>query len=150
MDLREVGYDDRDWINLAQDRDRWRAYHMPELQRPEPCCNIHCINLVIRRMRSIKGRRSKKPLPPSSSQPLDLAPGCRGASQTLRKPDGAIEKTAIDWNPQGVRKRGWPRKTWKRSIEEEVERCGKSWKEVKRMVGDRIRWRNFIAALRPT
>ncbi|KAJ4440260.1 hypothetical protein ANN_08399 [Periplaneta americana] len=24
MDLREVGYDDRDWINLAQDRDRWR------------------------------------------------------------------------------------------------------------------------------
>ncbi|KAJ4446735.1 hypothetical protein ANN_13432 [Periplaneta americana] len=26
MDLREVGYGDRDWINLAQDRDRWRAY----------------------------------------------------------------------------------------------------------------------------
>ncbi|KAJ4434217.1 hypothetical protein ANN_22765 [Periplaneta americana] len=26
MDLREVGYDDRDWINLAQDRDRCRAY----------------------------------------------------------------------------------------------------------------------------
>ncbi|KAJ4452284.1 hypothetical protein ANN_03803 [Periplaneta americana] len=26
MDLREVGYDDRDWIDLAQDRDQWRAY----------------------------------------------------------------------------------------------------------------------------
>ncbi|KAJ4444129.1 hypothetical protein ANN_05918 [Periplaneta americana] len=26
MDLREVGYDSRDWINLAQDRDQWRAY----------------------------------------------------------------------------------------------------------------------------
>ncbi|KAJ4447882.1 hypothetical protein ANN_09891 [Periplaneta americana] len=26
MDLREAGYDGRDWINLAQDRDRWRAY----------------------------------------------------------------------------------------------------------------------------
>ncbi|KAJ4447163.1 hypothetical protein ANN_09164 [Periplaneta americana] len=26
MDLREVGYDNRDWINLAQDRDQWRAY----------------------------------------------------------------------------------------------------------------------------
>ncbi|KAJ4434100.1 hypothetical protein ANN_16420 [Periplaneta americana] len=26
MDLREVGYDDRDWIKLAQDRDQWRAY----------------------------------------------------------------------------------------------------------------------------
>ncbi|KAJ4446675.1 hypothetical protein ANN_13372 [Periplaneta americana] len=26
MDLREVEYVDRDWINLAQDRDQWRAY----------------------------------------------------------------------------------------------------------------------------
>ncbi|KAJ4450403.1 hypothetical protein ANN_01827 [Periplaneta americana] len=26
MDLREVGYDDREWINLAQDRNQWRAY----------------------------------------------------------------------------------------------------------------------------
>ncbi|KAJ4450662.1 hypothetical protein ANN_02091 [Periplaneta americana] len=26
MDLREVGYDDREWINLAQDRDQRRAY----------------------------------------------------------------------------------------------------------------------------
>ncbi|KAJ4452005.1 hypothetical protein ANN_03517 [Periplaneta americana] len=26
MDLREVGYDDREWINLAQDKDIWRAY----------------------------------------------------------------------------------------------------------------------------
>ncbi|KAJ4433744.1 hypothetical protein ANN_16055 [Periplaneta americana] len=26
MDLREVGYGDREWINLAQDRDQWRAY----------------------------------------------------------------------------------------------------------------------------
>ncbi|KAJ4448528.1 hypothetical protein ANN_10546 [Periplaneta americana] len=26
MDLREVGYDDREWINLAEDRDQWRAY----------------------------------------------------------------------------------------------------------------------------
>ncbi|KAJ4450601.1 hypothetical protein ANN_02027 [Periplaneta americana] len=25
MDLREVGYDDREWNNLAQDRDQWRA-----------------------------------------------------------------------------------------------------------------------------
>ncbi|KAJ4439682.1 hypothetical protein ANN_07810 [Periplaneta americana] len=29
MDLREVGNDDRDWINLAQDRDRWRSSDWP-------------------------------------------------------------------------------------------------------------------------
>jgi hypothetical protein len=26
MDLREVGWGSVDWINLAQDRDRWRAF----------------------------------------------------------------------------------------------------------------------------
>jgi CRISPR/Cas system-associated protein Cas7 (RAMP superfamily) len=25
MDLREIGFGDVDWINLALDRDRWRA-----------------------------------------------------------------------------------------------------------------------------
>jgi hypothetical protein len=25
MDLREIGWDDMDWIYLAQDRDQWRA-----------------------------------------------------------------------------------------------------------------------------
>jgi hypothetical protein len=25
MDLREVGWDDMDWIDLSKDRDQWRA-----------------------------------------------------------------------------------------------------------------------------
>ncbi|KAJ4431038.1 hypothetical protein ANN_19631 [Periplaneta americana] len=29
MDLRKVGYDGRDWINLAQNRERWLAYGPP-------------------------------------------------------------------------------------------------------------------------
>ncbi|KAJ4436009.1 hypothetical protein ANN_18633 [Periplaneta americana] len=36
MDLREVGYDERDWINLAQDRDRWRAYVRAEMKLRVP------------------------------------------------------------------------------------------------------------------
>jgi hypothetical protein len=34
----------------------------------------------------------------------------RWIGHTLRKPDGAIEKAALEWNPQGVRKRGRPKK----------------------------------------
>ncbi|KAJ4432176.1 hypothetical protein ANN_20792 [Periplaneta americana] len=40
MDLREVGCDDRDWINLAQDRDRWRAY----VEEPSGSLKAICIS----------------------------------------------------------------------------------------------------------
>jgi hypothetical protein len=28
MDLREIGFGGMDWINLAQDRDRWQAMNL--------------------------------------------------------------------------------------------------------------------------
>jgi hypothetical protein len=31
---------------------------------------------------------------------------------TLRKEAGAIEKAALDWNPQGYRRRGRANRTW--------------------------------------
>ncbi|KAJ4436420.1 hypothetical protein ANN_19053 [Periplaneta americana] len=34
--LREVGYDFRDWINLAQDRNRWRAYVRAAMNLRDP------------------------------------------------------------------------------------------------------------------
>ncbi|KAJ4428052.1 hypothetical protein ANN_24066 [Periplaneta americana] len=34
MDLREVRYDDREWINVAQDRDQWRAYVRAAISEP--------------------------------------------------------------------------------------------------------------------
>jgi len=34
---------------------------------------------------------------------------------TLRKKTGAIEKTALNWNPQGYRRRGRPKRTWRRT-----------------------------------
>ncbi|KAJ4448872.1 hypothetical protein ANN_00263 [Periplaneta americana] len=43
MDLREVGYDDRDWINLAQDRDRWRAYQEDRDMTYALFCSVLCI-----------------------------------------------------------------------------------------------------------
>ncbi|KAJ4447787.1 hypothetical protein ANN_09795 [Periplaneta americana] len=36
MDLREVGYDDRGWINLAEDRDQWRAYVRAAMNLRDP------------------------------------------------------------------------------------------------------------------
>jgi hypothetical protein len=37
---------------------------------------------------------------------------------TLRKEAGVIGKTALDLNPQGYRRRGRPKRTWRRTIED--------------------------------
>ena len=37
---------------------------------------------------------------------------CNWIGHTLRKQVGAIEITALDWNPQGYRRRGRPKRMW--------------------------------------
>jgi len=66
---------------------------------------------------------------------------------TLRKEARTIEKTALDWNPQGYRRRGRPKRTWRRTIEDEIRSRGRSWNEVKGTAGDRNAWKLFMNAL---
>jgi hypothetical protein len=40
-----------------------------------------------------------------------------------------------------------PKKTWKRSVVEEAQREGRTWREVKWLAKDRSRWRSFVKAL---
>jgi hypothetical protein len=63
---------------------------------------------------------------------------------TLRKDVGAIEKTALDWNPQGYRTRGRPKRLWRRTIKGEIRGTGRSWNEVKRIAGYRNAWKLFM------
>lgn len=66
---------------------------------------------------------------------------------TLRKPDGAIEKAALRWNPQGERKRGRPRETWRRSVDKELGRAGKTWQDARRIAAGRNDWKTLVEAL---
>jgi len=65
---------------------------------------------------------------------------------TLRKETGSNEKTALDWNPQGYRRRGRPKKTWQRTIEDEI-RSTRSWNEFQGIAGDHNAWKLFMNAL---
>ena len=65
---------------------------------------------------------------------------------TLRKETGAIEKTALDWNPQGYIRWGRPKRTWQRTTGDEI-RSTRSWNEVKGIAGDRNAWKLFMDAL---
>ena len=73
----------------------------------------------------------------------------RWMGHTLRKENNSIPKKALDWNPQGKRTRGRPRLTWRRIREGDVERSGKSWKEIKKIAQDRKEWKGFVGGLYP-
>jgi len=66
---------------------------------------------------------------------------------TLRKGTGATEKTALDWNHQEYRGRSRPKRTWQRTIEDELRSTRRSCNEVKGIAGDRNVWKLFTDAL---
>ena len=52
------------------------------------------------------------------------------AKQILRrKPPSSITRQALTWNPQGKRRRGRPRNSWRRDTEAKLRRQGMTWGE---------------------
>ena len=65
----------------------------------------------------------------------------RWIGHTLRKEDGEIPKAALHWNPQGNRKRGRPKNSWRRSV---IKEAGRSWNELRFLAADRQKWKRLI------
>ena len=71
----------------------------------------------------------------------------RWIGHTLRKPQGDITRQALEWNPQGKRRVGRPKATWRRSCEEEMKLCNQTWGQLKKASQNRVRWRTVAEAL---
>ena len=68
---------------------------------------------------------------------------------TLRKPESNITRSALEWNPQGSRRRGRPKQSWRRSVKHELAKKQITWidLEAKRTACNRVRWRTMVDAL---
>ena len=51
----------------------------------------------------------------------------------------------MEWNPQGRRKRGRQKQSWRRTVIKELENIGRTWGEAKQMTDNRVRWRAMVA-----
>jgi len=60
---------------------------------------------------------------------------------TLRKEDGEIPNAVLLSNPQGNRKTGRPKNSWRRSI---IKEAGRSWNELRFLAADRQKWKGLI------
>ena len=58
----------------------------------------------------------------------------RWIGHTLRKEDGEIPKASLLWNPQGNRKSGRQRNSWRRSV---IKETGRNWNELRFLAADR-------------
>ena len=59
----------------------------------------------------------------------------------------ALCKTPKPGGPEGKRKRGRPKITWRRTVEKEIKVMGKTWGGIKLMARERQMWREHVAAL---
>ena len=66
---------------------------------------------------------------------------------TLRKSATHITHQALSWNPQGKRKQGRPRNTWRRDLARDVKDTGMRWRQVVTAAQQRSRWRNVVDGL---
>ena len=74
----------------------------------------------------------------------------RWIGHTLRKPASNITRQALTWNPQGKRKRGRPRNTWRRDLQADMQRLGKTWQQLEKVAQDRGLWRTLVDGLCPS
>ena len=65
----------------------------------------------------------------------------------VTRQEASIAKTAMHWTPEGKRKRGRPKITWRRTVEKEIKEMGKTWEGIKFMAKDRQMWREHVSAL---
>ena len=66
---------------------------------------------------------------------------------TLRKPASSTTRQALTWNPQGKRKRGRPRNSWRQDTEAELKQQRTNWSGVTRAAQNRVRWRVVVDGL---
>ena len=72
----------------------------------------------------------------------------RWTGHVLRKDTDNNSFIAMTWAPEGKRKIGRPKTTWRRTVEKERGEMGwSSWHQARTVAKDRDRWRCCIEAL---
>jgi hypothetical protein len=58
---------------------------------------------------------------------------------------GKYQRPPYPWNPQGSRKKGRPKNSWRRSV---IKEAGRSWNELRFLAADRQKWKELVDNLR--
>lgn len=73
----------------------------------------------------------------------------RWIGQALSKPVPSITRQALNWKPQGKRKRGRPMKTWRHDLEETTKKTVSTWRQFEALAQNRDVWKALVSCLFP-
>ena len=88
----------------------------------------------------------------TNQQPIEveiLQRRWRWIGHTLRKAKPNITRESLSWNPQGRRKRGRPRNSWRRDVEAQMRKTGRMWGQLEALAQDHPAWRRLVDGLCP-
>ena len=71
----------------------------------------------------------------------------RWVGHTLRKKSTNLTSQAFGWNPQGKRKCGRPKQTWRKNVLDELMTVELTWQTANRDAKDRKKWRTTVESL---
>ena len=74
----------------------------------------------------------------------------RWIGHVMRRDTDSIVRTALHWTPEGKRKKGRPKTTWRRTVESEMKAMKQTWGPLTKLAQTRSEWRSFVAALKTT
>ncbi|KAJ4436762.1 hypothetical protein ANN_16894 [Periplaneta americana] len=155
MDLREVGYDDREWINCAQDRDQWRAYVRAamNLRRPELFENKVLRKIFGAKRDKVTGEWRKlhdTELHALYSSP-DIIRNIKSrrlswAGHVARMDGSRNAYRVLVGRPEGKRPLGRPRRRWEDNIKMDLREVGYDDREWINLAQERDQWRAYVRA----
>ena len=64
----------------------------------------------------------------------------------VRMPPAALTRVALRWTPDGRRKRGRPKETWRRTVEKEMKENSWTWGHLEGQAANRSQWRTLAEA----
>ncbi|KAJ4448137.1 hypothetical protein ANN_10149 [Periplaneta americana] len=144
LDLKHVGYDDRDWINLAHNRDQWRAYVMAAMN----------LRVFKKPFENIWGKRDEvtgewRKLHNAGLHAPDIIMNIksrrlRWAGHVARIGESRIAYRVLVGRPEGKRPLGRPRRRWEDNIKLDLREVGYDCRDWINAAQDRDRWRAYV------
>ena len=126
------------WRMTEKDMSKLSAFH------------TQCLRRILRIFwpNTISNERLLAKCNQSSMEDMIIRRRWQWLGHVLRRRNEDITREALNWTPNGKRRRGRPLTTWRRTINKDIAQMNLNWIQIEKLAQERRQWKKFVAALR--